>query len=262
MERAAFSDEINSDEINKSAYARADVVRHYESLDMLLKPERLLLERLAPEISGGKILDIAVGGGRTTKYLLGISRDYTGIDYTPEFVEAARRKFPSASLLCLDARDLSAFADESFDFVMFSFNGIDSIPHEGRLRVLAEVRRVLKPGGCFLFSAHNRDHTGFNKLPWQERLKFDQLYVKNVLYCLYHLPRHLRMRRHEVHAEEYAVINDNAHGFSLFTYYIRIPAQLAQLARAGFTATEAYDMEGVPVARDERYPWIHYLARK
>ncbi|MCA1631611.1 MAG: hypothetical protein LC774_15015, partial [Acidobacteria bacterium] len=66
-----------SDEVNKSAYARADVVRHYESLDMLLKPERLLLERLTPEIAGKKILDIAVGGGRTTKYLLPISRDYT-----------------------------------------------------------------------------------------------------------------------------------------------------------------------------------------
>jgi SAM-dependent methyltransferase len=253
---------VFSDEINKSAYARADVVKHYESLDMLLKPERLLLERLTPEIAGKKILDIAVGGGRTTKYLLRLSDDYTGVDYTPEFVEAAQRKFRGVRILCRDARDLSDFAGGSFDFVMFSFNGIDSIPQEGRLRVLAEVYRVLKPGGRFLFSTHNRDHAGFNKLPWQEGVKFDRLYLKNVLYCLYHLPRHLRMRRHEIHADEYAVINDNAHGFSLLTYYISVPAQTEQLARFGFTSIEAYDMEGDPVTRDTRFPWIHYLARK
>ena len=251
-----------SDQVNKSAYARADVVRHYESLDMLLEPERLLLERLTPEIAGKRILDIAVGGGRTTKYLLRISRDYTGIDYTPEFVEAARRKFEGVRILCRDARDLSDFADASFDFVLFSFNGIDSIPHEGRLRVLAEVHRVLREGGVFMFSAHNRDHAGFNKLPWQEGVKFDQLYLKSVLYSLYHLPRHISMRRHEVHADEYAVINDNAHGYSLLTYYISVPAQAEQLARSGFNAIEAYDMEGNVVTRDTRFPWVHYLARK
>jgi SAM-dependent methyltransferase len=250
------------DRVNQSAYARPDVVKHYEDLDMLLEPERLLLERLTPTIKGKKILDIAIGGGRTTKYLLKISDDYTGIDYTPAFVEVARRKFPTANILCRDARDLSSFADETFDFVMFPFNSIDYVPHEDRLRALREIYRVLKRGGHFLFSTHNRDHESFNKLPWQERLSLDPLFIKSCLYSLYHLPRHIKMRRHEVHTDEYAVINDNAHGYALLAYYISVPRQLEQLARVGFRAAEAYDMEGKPVARDTRFPWIHYLTTK
>lgn len=250
------------DRVNKRAYARADVVAHYASLDMLLEPERLLFERLAPALRGKRILDIAVGGGRTTKYLLEISRDYTGVDYTPQFVEAARRKYPQANILWCDARDLSIFADDTFDFVLFSFNGIDYVPHGDRLTALREILRVLKPGGAFMFSSHNRDHENFNKLAWQERFRLSPAHLKHVLYCLLHLPRHLRMRRHEVHTEEFSLINDNAHGFSLLAYYISVPRQLEQLARVGFSDAEAYDMEGRRVTRDTRFPWIHYLARK
>ncbi len=249
------------DQVNKRAYARADVVEHYERLDMLLEPERALLKRLAPEIRGRKILDIAVGGGRTTKYLLEISGDYTGVDYTPGFVEVARRKFPSARIECRDARDLSPFGDRTFDFVMFSFNGIDYVPHEDRLRALSEIHRVLKPGGLFLFSTHNRDHEGFNKLPWR-RPSLDPVFFKSCLYSLYHLPRHLRMRRFEIHTDEYAVINDNAHGYSLLAYYISIPRQIEQLARAGFTSSQAFDMRGDATESNTCDAWIHYLARK
>jgi hypothetical protein len=70
------------------------------------------------------------------------------------------------------------------------------------------------------------------------------------------------MKRYELHTDEYAVINDNAHGYTLLAYYISVPSQLAQLARAGFSSAEAYDMEGARVERDTRFPWIHYLARK
>lgn len=250
------------DRVNKRAYARADVVDHYAQLDVLLEPERVLLERLAPALRGKKILDIAFGGGRTTKRLLEISSDYTGVDYTPEFVEVVRRKFPAARVLCCDARDLSPFKDETFDFVMFSFNSIDYVPHEDRLRALSEIRRVLKTGGSFLFSTHNREHEGFNKLPWQQPLSLDPIFIKSCLYALYHLPRHLRMRRFESHTQEYAVINDNAHGYSLLAYYISVPSQLAQLARVGFASAEAFNMRGERVEHNTRDAWIHYLAKK
>ena len=70
------------------------------------------------------------------------------------------------------------------------------------------------------------------------------------------------MKRHEVITDEYAIINDNAHGYSLLTYYITISEQIKQLEGEGFRQIEAYDMEGHPVDAGYDFPWTYYLARK
>jgi ubiquinone/menaquinone biosynthesis C-methylase UbiE len=250
------------DEVNRRGYASAKVVDWYNELDFIHPAEATILERLLPAIKDQKLLDLGIGGGRTTKFLLEISSDYTGIDYTPASLEVARRKYPEANLLCCDARDLSVFPNDSFRFALFSLNGIDYVVHEGRLMMLREILRVLQPGGFFMFSTHNRDYRNFDKLPWQEGLQFNLNWLKSCLYTLAFLRKHSRMQRHEVHTDEYAIINDNAHGFSLLSYYIGIEQQKAQLEGAGFVDVEAFDMEGKRVESDQDSPWIHYLAQK
>ncbi len=252
----------NIAELNKRSYAKSGVVSWYEKLDFLHPAEAVILEKLRPFIKDRKVLDIGIGGGRTTKFLLDLGSDYTGIDYTPGCVAAARRKYPAAHLFCCDARDLSQFSTSSFGFVMFSLNGLDYVSHEDRLRILGEIRRVLQPGGFFVFSTHNRDYRHFHKLPWQAGTPFNLNLLKSCLYTLAFLPRHLRMRRYEVHADEYLIVNDNAHGFSLLTYYIGIEQQRAQLVAAGFADIHAYDLEGVEVESDQNSAWTYYLASK
>src|SRR6266487_5256831 len=110
------------DKINKSAYARAEVVDWYDNLEFILAPEKVILEKVTPVIKDKKLLDIGIGGGRTTGFLLEISEDYAGIDYMPRCVEIVKRKYPAATIHCCDARDLSAFSNETFDFVLFSLN--------------------------------------------------------------------------------------------------------------------------------------------
>jgi SAM-dependent methyltransferase len=249
------------DATNQAAYARTETVAWYREFDFILKPEAVILEAIAPVIKGKKLLDIGIGGGRTTGFLLEISSDYTGIDYTPECVSAARQRYPDANLLCCDARDLRGFADATFDFVLFSFNAIDYMIHEDRLNCLAEINRVLQPGGFFMFSTHNRDYRHFDKFPWQEG-RFDLNHIKSCLYTFVHLPRHQRMKKYEVRTDEYAIINDNAHGFSLLAYYIGFAEQVRQLHEAGFVSVEAYDMEGNPTRGDVNFPWLYYLARR
>jgi ubiquinone/menaquinone biosynthesis C-methylase UbiE len=258
---AFMNDNPVIDEINKSAYAAAEVVDWYEDLDFILKPEAAILRKITPVIKDKKLLDIGIGAGRTTKFLLEISKDYTGIDYTPRSAELAQEKFPAAKILCCDARDLRVFGDAVFDFVLFSFNAIDYMIHEDRVRVLREIHRVLKPGGLFMFSTHNRDHKYFDKFPWQEG-KFDLGHLKSCLYTFLHLPKHYRMKKHEIRTERYAIINDTAHGFSLLAYYISLAEQVKQLDEAGFVEVEAYDMEGNPTEQDRDFPWIYYLARR
>jgi SAM-dependent methyltransferase len=254
-------DKKTRDAINRRTYATESVVRWYRDVDFIEKSEEVILRRLHPSIKDKKLLDIGIGGGRTTKHLLEISKDYTGIDYTLRLAEIVKGKYPQAKIFCADARDLHIF-EEPFNFVLFSLNGLDYIDHDDRLKALSEIYRVLLPGGFYMFSTHNRNYKGFKKLPWQENTSFSLGHLKSCLYTLAHLPRHLVMRKHEVSTNEYAIVNDTAHGFSLLTYYISIGEQIKQLEKAGFVQIEAYDMDGNRVHDDTDHPWTYYLARK
>ncbi|HEX8397290.1 MAG TPA: class I SAM-dependent methyltransferase [Pyrinomonadaceae bacterium] len=254
--------QVSPNLVNKTTFARADVLEYFQDLSALFESEKVIFEKLLPAIRNKKILDLGMGGGRTTKYLLQISSDYTGIDYVPEFARETSKKYPGTKILCGDARDLKEFEDESFDFVLFSYNGLDCISGEDRLKALGEIYRVLKKGGYFMFSSHNRDYQYFKKLPWQRKIQYDLNYFKFLLYCLYHLPAHSRMKKHEIYTDDYALVNDPDHRFSLLLYYISIEKQVKQLAKIGFSDVEAYDLQGKMVKSDTSSHWIYYLAKK
>jgi SAM-dependent methyltransferase len=139
---------------NLDAYNSPEVTAYYSSLNYLTPCERLLFdEYLSP---GMTILDLGVGGGRTTPHLSSIASRYVGADYAAKMIAACRRKFPNLEFENVDAADLSIFAASTFDAVVMAFNGMDSvIPHESRYRALREIHRVLKPEGVLIFSSHN-----------------------------------------------------------------------------------------------------------
>jgi SAM-dependent methyltransferase len=71
-------------------------------------------------------------------------------------VAACRQKFPKQEFAEGDATNLSFIPDGSFDFTIFSFNGIDYIPsNEARLECLREMRRVTRNEGYVVVSSHN-----------------------------------------------------------------------------------------------------------
>ncbi len=144
------------DRINQRTYRKRGVLRQFEAASGWLEPgERVAIEHVANAARDGAILDIGIGGGRTAPLMANISANYRGIDYTPDMVAVARRRFPGLCFHEMDARRMS-FADDSFDLVAFSYNGIDSVDLAGRLDILRQVHRVLVPGGYFVFSALNR----------------------------------------------------------------------------------------------------------
>lgn len=139
---------------NNKIYGQNDVVEHYATATGLMPPERYLLRKYVQPHSD--ILDIGVGGGRTTPYLASNAKSYLGIDYSQAMVDACKQRFPDQDFAWGDATDLSSIADDHFDFTLFSFNGIDSIPSdEGRIAALREIRRVTRPGGHIMISSHN-----------------------------------------------------------------------------------------------------------
>ncbi len=143
---------------NLEIYDSPEVAAHYATLDYLTPCERALFEIYIP--TGSAILDLGVGGGRTTSYLAKRASRYVGVDYAPAMVEACEAKFPNLKFPNLefkvsDAADLSIFPEASFDVVVFTFNGIDMLPEQSRQNCFAHVRRILKANGVFIFSSHN-----------------------------------------------------------------------------------------------------------
>jgi SAM-dependent methyltransferase len=139
---------------NLKVYNSASTAAHYAALSYVTPCERLLFE--AYILPGAAVLDLGVGGGRTTACLASQSTRYVGVDNAPAMVESCRRKFPDLEFVVADAADLSAFPKSSFDAVVFAFNGIDFVlPRESRTRCLDHIERILKPGGVVILSSHN-----------------------------------------------------------------------------------------------------------
>jgi SAM-dependent methyltransferase len=139
---------------NFRVFSSPDIVRYYSRLSGLQPAEIYAFEKYVRR--GVSILDIGVGGGRTTPHLAAKAIRYVGIDYVRAMVDNCTAAFPEHSFYCADAVNLCMFEDAIFDVVVFSYNGIDVIsPREKRLKCLSEVFRVLAPGGLFIVSSHN-----------------------------------------------------------------------------------------------------------
>ena len=217
------------------------------------------------------ILDLGVGGGRTAGLLAPHAGRYVGIDYLPEMVERARRNFPDLDFRQADARDLSAFPSASFDVVVFSCNGIDSVDPEGRAAVMREVGRALRPGGVFVFSSFHREWNGFRDRRSLRRLIFTpdpiRLGARTLRFLEGRLVGALRVRRLaplERRDDEHAVLLHWAHDFGLFVYATTPDRCAAQLAAAGFEAPEVFAPNGrdIGAEADADDEYHHYLARR
>lgn len=253
-------------EHNRAVYADIHTTKRYGSAMDLQAPEAFILSRIGAEFKDKRILDIGVGGGRTTPYLLEISSNYIGIDFSARMIAQCRARYPTASFEVCDARDLSRFGAEAFDLVFFSFNGIDCNGHADRLTILGEIRRVLARGGAFVFSSHNRDCAAKGAV-WPPSEAGLRRLVKVVLTDPAAVLRHALNRRHEEANDEYAIINDDADGYRCLLYYISMSKQIEQLQGIGFGNVAAFGRDGRMIDTRENAasyydPWIYYLCRQ
>lgn len=257
-ERADFQDEVNL-----STYEGTHSLRLYPSLSVLMPAEAALFDRYHDEIAAARVLDIGVGGGRTTVHLSPMTSQYVGIDYSSGLVRATAARFPDLQIEQADARDLSRFKDSSFDIVIFSYNGLDYIGHGDRQVALKEIRRVLVEGGLYVFSSHNREHDRFHRLPWQGVRQPGRRMLREIRAALTPAARinRRRLRPHEMINPNWAIINDEAHDYGLLTYYVTPAEASRQLVQAGFGDVRAYDLYGVEVAGHNTAPWLHFTAR-
>ncbi len=93
--------------------------------------------------SGDRVLDVACGTGDLAVAAAAAGGTVTGLDFSPEMLERARRKAPGIEWIEGDALALP-FDPASFDAATIAF-GLRNVPdYDACLR---ELRRVLRPGG-------------------------------------------------------------------------------------------------------------------
>jgi ubiquinone/menaquinone biosynthesis C-methylase UbiE len=248
---------------NKDTYEKNTVVHYYVIADQLQKPEQTILNILKDNLKNMKMLDIGVGGGRTTIHFAKLVKEYVGVDYAKNMIAACKKRFPvtkNISFKVADARKLTDFDDNSFDFVLFSFNGLDYISHYDRIEALKEIKRVLKNGGIFVFSSHNLNAIS---LRYFFMFSFHPLRLtRNILFWfLVFLKRSVKKYK----MNEWVIINDGALDLGLTTYYIKPIAQIQQLKELGFKNIQRYSIKsGEEIKPSDLYEvddaWIYYLS--
>jgi demethylmenaquinone methyltransferase/2-methoxy-6-polyprenyl-1,4-benzoquinol methylase len=107
---------------------------------------------MAPAARGIRALDLACGTGDIAFALADRGARVTGLDITHRMVQLAREKRQAAAFVTADMMSLP-FASDQFDLVTTGY-GIRNVPE--LVPALAEIYRVLKPGGVFLSLDFNR----------------------------------------------------------------------------------------------------------
>jgi len=143
---------------NRDIYESQATVENYSHDNYIFSPETVIIKKLISDNINGSMLDIGMGAGRTTKHFSNYFNKYIGLDYSQTMVSMSKKQFANytnCEFITGDARSMSMFLVNSFDFILFSFNGIDCVSTTDREIVLKEVFRVAKPGAMFFFSFHN-----------------------------------------------------------------------------------------------------------
>lgn len=245
--------------INKATYQSNRIVRSYaREPSRLTAFEQFCLDRV-PAKSRMSILDIGVGGGRTSRPLADMFAVYTGIDYAPRMIEAAIARHPDLDLRVMNASSL-AFG-EQFDVAMFSFNGIDYVDSATRFAIQREMMRVLRPGGYMIYSTHNLNYR--RVATWQKSIWVRELGPRrpgDVLGMFNRIRNYFAARG----ADEYGIafVNDPGERFGVVTAYIDIPHELVRLAAMGLEVETTIGNRKSTAGYDADDSWVYILARK
>lgn len=141
-----------------------------------------ICERIRPGLTREmNVLELACGSGQLSFRLAGRVRLWEATDFSENMIVEARKK-PRSSRLHFSVQDATAllYAPDSFDAVVIS-NALHIMPHPEL--ALAEIKRVLKPGGILYAPTfvHGRG-AGFRLRAWLLTLAGFKVYCRETRY--------------------------------------------------------------------------------
>jgi SAM-dependent methyltransferase len=252
---------------NAARWSKGDLVGQYASRQ--LRPvEAALLDRYRTSLSG-RVLELGCGAGRLTGHLSEISPNVHGIDLSPEMIAYCQQTYPRASFAVGDLRELAGFQTGAYGAVVAPFNVLDVLGDAERRQVLSDTGRLLAPDGVLIMSSHNRHYALRPSTRVRLWIRLLLGAPRRPLTSLRNLPLRFANRRRlgklQRVEDGYAIVNDEAHDFSVLHYYITRDAQESQLIDLGYTLIECLDLHGAEVQRGEsavHCSELHYVARR
>src|SRR4029077_12666564 len=126
---------------------------------------------LVPENPAARWVETACGPGLIARAMASRVGTVVGVDLTPTMIEKARADVAAAGIdnVSFEVGDATALdlPDDSLDGAITRFS-LHHIP--APIRVLEEMRRVVKPGGCVVVSDFVTDDDGASAA-WQEQIE-------------------------------------------------------------------------------------------
>ncbi len=144
---------------------RYDLMNDFMSMGIHRLWKRSLARRVGAQ-AGEVLLDLAGGTGDVARELTGAGRDVIIVDPSTEMMNQGRRKGLPGGIRCVAGKgEAIPLEDASVDVVTIAFGIRNTTSME---RTLAEILRVLKPGGRFYCLEFSR--------PWAPLRPFYDLY--------------------------------------------------------------------------------------
>ena len=210
--------------------------------------QALAAARLAGCPAGGDLLDVPCGFGRHAVPLARANYRVVAVDRSETLLAEARRRAGGErwpKLVQADYRELP-LADESFDAALNLFTSLGYLGDEQDTRVLAEIRRVLRPGARLVIESLHRDLLvrEFREQDWrllgEGRLLLEQ--------------RTFDAASGVAQTTQTLVDNTGQRDSRSFSVRVYTATELvAMLGRAGFEEARCYgDLDGAPFATDTR----------
>lgn len=183
-------------------------------------------------IKSNSMLDIGVGGGRTTYHFNKLFKNYLGIDIADDYYKHLYEKYPNCNF---EIQNILTFnTEKKYNFILFSHNGIDyMINIKDYLDVIKKLYDFCENGGYIAFSSHNA-------------------LFKNI-------------------KKDYEIISENVCNVNnIFTFYTNPYFIYNHLKKFNFTEIKIIDRNGNEIFLDDfnnnwndnQYIWLYYLCKK
>ena len=133
------------------AFAGGDAARYVGA------KARMLVELAARRIGSPEdldALDVGCGPGETDAFLEGRFGSLSGVDLSSAMAKRAASRNPWARYSSYETGEPLPYEDESFD-LSFAICVVHHVPPAERPALLAEMRRVTRPGGLVALFEHN-----------------------------------------------------------------------------------------------------------